>query len=157
VDHRRRDGEPTVRRILVAADAGVDPHRLVTQCCRLPESEMLSVSLLVPLVADSKTPIQDGAWRAGLLRRASTLADAAGIRLEDFVLADDDPRALDDLVGSGEFDAVVICAANEDASSPVLTLLAQAARRHELAVVESGRKLRSHKGWLSRVVARCHG
>jgi hypothetical protein len=55
-------------------------------------------------------------------------------------------------VGSGEFDAVVICAANEDASSPVLPLVAQLGRLHGLAVVESGRNRRGHKGWLRRVV-----
>jgi hypothetical protein len=63
--------------------------------------------------------------RAALLRKTSALLDAAGVRLEDFVLADEDAGALDDLVGSGEFDAVVICAANEDVSSPVLPLVAQ--------------------------------
>ena len=149
---RPHDDQPTVRRILVAADAGVDPHRLVTQCCQLPESEMLSVSLLVPLAAGSKAPIQDGARRAGLLRRASALLDAAGVRLEDFVLAVGDADELDDLVGAGEFNAVLICAANEERSSPVLPLVAQLARLHGLAVVESGRNLRGHRGWLRRVV-----
>jgi hypothetical protein len=76
----------------------------------------------------------------------------AGVRLEDFVLADEGAGALDDLVASGEFDAVLICAANEDASSPVLPLVAQLGRLHGLAVVESGRNLRGHKGWLRRVV-----
>lgn len=150
--HQRPHSQAELSRILVAADAGVDPHRLVAQCCQLPDSEMLSVSLLVPLAADSKAPIQDGARRAGLLRRASALLDAAGVRLEDFVLADDDAGALDDLVGSGEFDAVMICAANADPSSPVLPLVAKAGRLHGLAVVESGRNLRGHKGWLRRVV-----
>jgi hypothetical protein len=152
VDHQRHDSQPALTRILVAADAGVDPHRLVTQCCRLPDSEFVSVSLLVPLAADSKAPIQDGARRAGLLRRASVLLDAAGVRLEDFVLAVGDADEVDDLVGAGEFDAVLICAANEERSSPVLPLVAQRARLHGLAVVESGRNLRGHKGWLRRVV-----
>jgi hypothetical protein len=151
VDHQRHDDQSTLRRILVAADAGVDPHRLVTQCCQLPGSEILSVSLLVPL-ADSKAPIQDGARRAGLLRRASALLDAAGVRLEDFVLAVGDADEVDDLVGSGEFDAVMICAADENVSSPLLSLVAQAGRVHGLAVVESGRNLRRHKGWFRRVV-----
>ena len=148
----RHHSQAELSRILVAADAGVDPHRLVTQCCRLPDSEFVSVSLLVPLAADSKAPIQDGARRAGLLRRASVLLDAAGVRLEDFVLAVGDADEVDDLVGAGEFDAVLICAANEERSSPVLPLVAQRARLHGLAVVESGRNLRGHKGWLRRVV-----
>jgi len=152
VAHQRHHSQAELSRILVAADVGVDPHRLVTQCCRLPDSEFVSVSLLVPLAADSKAPIQDGARRAGLLRRASALLDAAGVRLEDLVLAVGDPDDVDDLVGAGEFDAVLICAANGERSSPVLPLVAQRARLHGLAVVESGRNLRGHRGWLRRVV-----
>ena len=113
---------------------------------------MLSVSLLVPLADDSKAPIQVGARRATLLRRASALLDAAGVRLEDFVLAVGDADEVDDLLGSGEFDAVLICAANEERSSPVLALVARLARLRGLAIVESGRNLRGHRGWLCRVV-----
>lgn len=149
---QQHDGQADLSRILVAADVSVDPHRLVTLCCQRPDSEMLSVSLLVPLAAESGAPVQSGARRAGLLRRASALLDAAGVRLEDFVLADGDADDVDDLVGSGEFDAVLICAANEERSSPVLPLVAQLARLHGLAVVESGRNLRGHKGWLRRVI-----
>jgi hypothetical protein len=152
VDHHRHDSQPDLSRILVAADPGVDPHRLVTLCCQRPDSELLSVSLLVPLAAGPEARPHGGVVRAGLLRRASALLDAAGVRLEDFVLADDDAGALDDLVGSGEFDAVMICAANDDVSSPVLPLVAKAGRLHGLAVVESGRNLRGHKRWLGRLV-----
>jgi hypothetical protein len=133
VSRQRHDGQAEVSRILVAADAGVDPHRLVKLCCQRADSEMLSVSLLVPLPADSKAPLQDGARRTSLLRRASALLDAAGVHLEDFVSAGGDADELDDLVRSGEFDAVLICAANEESSSP-------------------GRNLRGHKGWLRRVI-----
>jgi hypothetical protein len=149
---QRHDSQAELSRILVAADADVDPHRLVMLCCQRPDSEMLSVSLLVPVAANSKAPIQDGARRAGLLRRASALLDAAGVRLEDFVLAEDDAAALDDLLRSGEFDGVVTCPANEDVSSPVLSRVAQLGRLHGLAVVESGRNRRGHMGWLRRVV-----
>jgi hypothetical protein len=152
VDHQRHDSQPALTRILVAADAAVDPHRLVTLCCERPDSEFVSVSLLVPLAAGSTACSRGGSVRAALLRKASALLDAAGVRLEDFVLADEDAGALDDLVGSGEFDAVVICATSKDVSSPVLPLVAQLGRLHGLAVVESGRKLRGHKGWLRRVV-----
>jgi hypothetical protein len=152
VDHQRRDTQPAPVRLLVAADAGVDPHRLVTLCCQRLDSEFVSVSLLVPLAAESGARSRGGLVRAGLLRKASRLLDAAGVRLEDFVLADEDAGALDDLVGSGEFDAVVVCAANEDVSSPVLPLVAQLGRLHGLPVVESGRNLRGHKSWLRRVV-----
>jgi hypothetical protein len=153
VAHQRHHSQAGLSRILVAADAGVDPHRLVTQCCQLPNSEFVSVSLLVPHAADSKAPIQDGARRAGLLRRASALLDAAGVRLEDFVLAVGDADEVDNLVAAGEFDAVLICAANEEKSSPVLPLVAKRARLHGLAVVESGRNLRGRKGWLRRAVS----
>ena len=152
MDHERHDSQPTVTRVLVAADAGVDPHRLVTLCCERPDSERVSVSLLVPLAAASEGRSRGGLVRAGLLRKASALLDAAGIRLEDFVLADEDAGALDELVRSGEFDAVFICAADEDVSSPVLSLVAQLGRLHGLAVVESRRNPRGHKGWLRRVV-----
>ena len=149
---QRHDSQADLSRILVAADASVDPHRLVTLCCQRPDSETLSVSLLVPLAAELGAPIQSGARRAGLLRRAAALLDAAGVRLEDFVLSDGDADEVDDLIGSGEFDAVLICAANVEGSSPVLSLVAQMARLHGLAVVESGRNLRGHKGWLRRVI-----
>jgi hypothetical protein len=152
VDHQRNDSQPALTRILVAADAGVDPHRLVTLCCQRPDSEFVSVSLLVPLAAGSEVRSRGGSVRAGLLRKASALLDAAGVRLEDFVLADEDADALEALVGSDEFDAVVVCAANEDVSSPVLPLVAQLGRLHGLAVIESGRNLRGHKSWLRRVV-----
>jgi hypothetical protein len=152
VARQRHDSQADISRILVAADASVDPHRLVTLCCQRPDSEMSSVSLLVPLAADSKAPLQDGARRASLLRRASALLDAAGVRLEDFVLAVGDADEVDDLVGSGEFDAVLICAANEERSSPVLPLVAQLARLRGLAVVESGRNVRGRTRWLRRLV-----
>ena len=154
MDHERHDGQPDLSRILVAADGGVDPHRLVTLCCQRPDSELVSVSLLVPLAAGSDARSRSGVARAGLLRKAAALLDAAGVRLEDFVFADEDAGALDHLVGSGEFDAVVICAANKDVSSPVLPLLAQLGRLHGLAVVESGRNLRGHKGWFRRFVGK---
>jgi len=152
VDHKRHDSQLALTRILVAADAGVDPHRLVTLCCERPDSECVSVSLLVPFAAGSEARSRGGFVRAGLLRKASALLDAAGVALEDFVLADEDAGALDDLMGSGEFDAVLICAANEDVSSPVLPLVAQLGRLHGLAVVESRRNRRGHKGWLRRVI-----
>jgi hypothetical protein len=152
VDHQRHDSQPAHTRTLVAADAGVDPHRLVTLCCQRPDSEFASVSLLVPLAAGSEARPRGGLVRAALLRRASTLLDAAGVRLEDFVLADEDADALEELVESGEFDAVLICAADQGVSSPVLPLVARLGRLHGLAVVESRRSLRGQKGWLWRVV-----
>ena len=152
VDHQQHDSQPTLARILVAADAGIDPHRLVALCCQRPDSEFVSVSLLVPLAGGPEARSHGGVVRAGLLRKASALLDAAGVRLEDFVLADENADSLEELLGSGEFDAVLVCAADGDGSSSVLPLVAQLGRLHGLAVVESGRNLRGHKGWLRRVV-----
>jgi hypothetical protein len=152
MDHQGHSSRPALTRILLAADAGVDPHRLVTVCCQRPDSELVSLSLLVPLDAGSEARPRSGLVRAGLLREAAVLLDAAGVRLEDFVLADEDASALEDLVGSGEFDAVLICAADHGVPSPVLPLVAQLGRLHGLAVVESGRNLRGQKSWLRRVV-----
>jgi hypothetical protein len=69
-----------------------------------------------------------------------------------FILADEDAGTLEDLVESGEFDAVLICAADHGVSSPVLPLMAQLGHLHGLAVDESGRNLRGPKGWPRRVV-----
>jgi hypothetical protein len=151
LDHQRHDSQKDLSRILVAADAGVDPHQLVTLCCQRPDSETLSVSLLVPLSGGPEARGYGGVVRAALMRKVSALLDAAGVRLEDFVLADENVDALDALIGSGEFDGVAICAAHDGVTSPVLPLAARLARLHGLAVVESGR-VRGEKSWFHRVV-----
>jgi hypothetical protein len=66
------------------------------------------------------------------------------------VLADEDADALDDLVGSGEFDSVLIYTADEEGSSPVLPLVARLGRLHGLAVVESRGNVRGRHGWFRR-------
>ena len=152
MDHRRHETQPGVSRVLVAVDPGVDPHRLVALCCRRPDSELLSVSLLVPLAPGPEARSHRGIVRASLLRKASALLDAAGVRLEDFVLADENACALAELVGSGEFDAILVCAGDDELSSPVLPLLAQTGRLHGVSVVESGRNHGGPWGWLRRVV-----
>lgn len=152
MDQRRDETPPGVSRVLVAADPGVDPHRLVTLCCRQPDSELLSVSLLVPLDAGPEASSHGCIVRTGLLRTASRLLDAAGVRLEDFVLVDENVDALEELVGSGEFEAILVCAGNGGSSSPVLPLLAQLGRLYGVAVVDGGSNLRGHKSWLRRVV-----
>jgi hypothetical protein len=152
MDHERHDIHVELSRVLLAADASVDAHRLVTLCCGRPDSETLTVSLLVPLVAASEPHSNNGVARAVLLRKASTLLDAAGVRLEDFVLADEDADALDDLVGSGEFDSVLICTADEEVSSPVLSVVARLGRVHGLAVVESRGNVRGRHCWFRRLV-----
>ena len=86
-----------------------------------------------------------------LLRKASGLLEAAGIRLEDVTLSAGDTDALDELVRSGGFDALFVCATHQEASSPVLQLAARLARLHGLAVIASA----PHAGqgsWLRRLV-----
>jgi hypothetical protein len=43
---RRHDSQAGPSRVLVVADAGVDPHQLATLCCERPDGEVLSVFLL---------------------------------------------------------------------------------------------------------------
>ena len=86
-----------------------------------------------------------------LLRKAAGLFDAAGIRLEDVTLSDEDTDALDRLVRSGGFDALFVCAAHEEASSPVLPLAARLARLHGLTVI-AGAPQPGPGSWLRRMV-----
>ncbi len=137
-------------RLLVVADASVDPHRLVKFCCERAGDDGLGVSLVV-LIDDDARPSSEGtAMAERLLRDAAGLFDAAGIRLEDVTLSDEDTDALDQLVRSGGFDALFVCATHE-ASSPLLPLTARLARLHGLTVIASA----PHPGqgsWLRRLV-----
>jgi hypothetical protein len=138
-------------RLLVAADATVDPHRLVKFCCDRAGSDGLGVSLLVPIDDHALPPSEATAAAARLLRKAAGLFDAAGIRLEDVTLSDEDTAALDRLVRSGGFDALFVCTTHEDGSSPVLPLAARIARSHGVTVIASAPQ-RGHGSWLRRLV-----
>jgi hypothetical protein len=63
--------------LLVAAEPGIGPHRLVTLCCTLARGDAPSVTLLIP----------EGEVRAGdqLVGRGAVLLQAAGLRLEDVI------------------------------------------------------------------------
>jgi hypothetical protein len=138
-------------RLLIAADPSVDPHRLVGLCCELAAGDALTVSLLVP-ADDESAAGSDGSARAvRLLGYAVTLLDAAGIRLEDVMVGEEDGREVDELVRLGGFDSLLVCAPRERAPSPGLSLAVQSAREHGLTVLDSARQAAGHPSWLRRV------
>jgi hypothetical protein len=140
-----------LNRPLVAADPHIDPHRLVAVCCRHAGDAPLAVSLLIP-VEDEARPWSESTARAErLLNAADVLLGAAGIDLEEVVLTDGRGQELGELVRLGGFDALLICAGDDGASSNVLPLAARLARQHGLDVIESGGRA-GHPGWLRRVV-----
>jgi hypothetical protein len=144
-------------RLLVAADTSIDPHRLVTVCSEHANGGAASVSLLVPVALDSRPPSLNAARAEGLLRAATALLDAAGFRLEDIALADDDPDFVGRLMRSGGFDALLVCPARGNTASPVLPLAVRLARLHGLSVDCDGRRGIGQTSWLRRVVNRCCG
>ena len=151
MDYHENPSRTELSRLLVAADASIDPHRLVRLCCERAASDPLSVSLLVP--ADD----QSGAWSRSaasehLLRLAAALLDAAGFRLEDVIVADEDGQAVQQLVRFGGFDALLVCAPRGKVPSPTLSLAVRLARLHGLTVLPSGHQGAGHASWLRRVL-----
>jgi hypothetical protein len=136
---------------LVVADTSIDPHRLVRFCCERAGSEGLDVSLLVPVDDETQPWSESCAAATRLLGRAAALLDAAGVRLEEVTTADEDAATVGALVRSGAFDALLVCAAEEKASSAVLAIAVRQARVYGLPVIGTAR----HGGqpsWLRRVV-----
>jgi hypothetical protein len=121
-------------RLLVAADPTIDPHRLVTICSDHSGGGAASVSLLVPVDLESKRSSASAERAEGLLRPATALLDAAGFRVEDIALAADEADVVELLVGSGGFDALLVCPARRRHSSPVLCLAVRVARTQGLEV-----------------------
>jgi hypothetical protein len=142
VEFQQDSHQVELSRLLVAADATVDPHRLVKFCCDRAGNDGLGVSLLVPIDDDALPPSERTATAARLLRKAAGLFDAAGIRLEGVTLSEEDTDALD---------ALFVCATHEGASSPVLPLAARLARLHGLTVIASAPQP-GHGSWLRRLV-----
>jgi hypothetical protein len=138
-------------RLLVAADTSIDPHRLVTICSEHADGRAPSVSLLVPVDLGSRPASMSAAPAEGLLRAATALFEAAGVHLEDIVLADDDAEFVEELMRSGGFDALLVCPARRK-PSPVLPLAVRLARLHELTVDDDGRP-GGRASWLRRVVS----
>ena len=138
-------------RLLVAADTAIDPHRLVKICSDHAGGGAPSVSLLVPVDLEKQRPSMSAARAEGLLRVATALFDAAGIRLEDIALADEDADFVGQFMRSGGFDALLVCPARGNAASPVLPLAVRLARLHGLTTDDDGRP-RGRASWLRHFV-----
>jgi hypothetical protein len=140
-----------LHRPLVAADSGIDPHRLVRFCCEHAGADPLSVSLVISVEYESRPWSESTARAERLLHDIDVLFGAAGIDFDEVVITDGAGPELGELMRSGGFDALLICAGDDAASSGVLPLAARTARQHGLDVVESGGR-HDHPGWLRRVV-----
>jgi hypothetical protein len=147
-------GQDAPSRLLVAADTSIDPHRLVKICSDHAGGGAPSVSLLVPVDLDSRRSSESAARAEGTLRPATSLLDAAGVRLEDITLAGEDSAFVEPLVCSGGFDALLVCAAHGRRSSPVLPLAVRTAQINGLAVHGYGRHDAGPASWLRRVIPR---
>jgi hypothetical protein len=151
VDYRQNPRPAALHRPLVAADPGIDPHRLVRVCCQHAGDEPLSVSLLIPVEDESRPWSESTARAERLLHDADVLLGAAGVDLEEVVISDGAGKELGELVRFGGFDALLICRRDDSASSSVLPLAARLAREHGLEVIESGGRP-DQPGWLRRMV-----
>jgi hypothetical protein len=140
-----------LHRPLVAADPGIDPHRLVRFCCEHAGADPLSVSLLIPVEDDARPWSESTARAERLLRDIDVLFGAAGIDLEEVVITGEADPELGELVRFGGFDALFVCARLDAESHGVLRLAAHLAREHGLEIIASGPPL-DHPGWLRRVI-----
>ena len=150
VDQDRNQAAPA--RLLMAADTSVDPHRLVRLSSQHADGDAPSVSLLVPVDLGSQPSSHSAARAEGLLRVATPLLDAAGIRLEDVALVGEDADFVGQLMRSRGFDALLVCPAHGKEASPVLPLVVRVARLNGLAVADDGRHRAGQASWLRRVV-----
>jgi hypothetical protein len=151
VDLHDKPSQAELSRLLVAADAGVDPHRLIRRCCELTRRDHLSVSLLVPSEEGSERRPDASAPAVRLLGWAATLLNAAGFRLEDVVVAGEDDREIDQLLRFGDFDALLVCAARGRVLSPALSLAVRSARLQGLTVFDGAPQAGGPASWLRRL------
>jgi hypothetical protein len=151
VDFQEHPSRTGLSHPLVAADAAIDPHRLVRLCCEHAGDEPLSVSLVIPVEDESRPWSESTAAAERLLHSADVLLGAAGVHLEEVIITDGGGQELGQLVRSGGFDGLLICLGDEPTSSAVLSLAARLARAHGLAVLESPDPP-GHAGWLRRVL-----
>ncbi|MGH2844519.1 MAG: hypothetical protein ACRDL0_00580 [Thermoleophilaceae bacterium] len=152
MDYQENPSPTDPSRLLIAADPGVDPHRLVRLCCERGASDPLGVSLLVPSDHESAARSDGSARAVRLLGQAAALLDAAGFRLEDLVVADDTGEEVDRLVRFGGFDALLVCAPRKKTPSPALSLAVRLARLHGVTIIGSDHQPDGHAGWLRRVL-----
>jgi hypothetical protein len=152
VDFEQSPRPAALHRLLVAADADIDPHRLVGVCCQHAGAEPLSVSLLIAVEDEARPWSESTAQAERLLHNVDVLLGAAGISLEEVVITEGADQELEQLVRFGGFDALLVCARGDDTERVgVLLLLARLARAQGVKVIETGRPL-DHPGWLRRVV-----
>lgn len=130
-------------RLLAALDAGFDPYRFVRLCCTRADGDTPSVTLLVP---GGESAVGDR------LRKAAELLKAAGLRLDDVVVADGDGTAVERLVRCGGFDALVVCPARGQRSSPMTSLAVGVADARGLEVLGTGHQAGWPASWLRRLV-----
>jgi hypothetical protein len=135
----QRHQVPAPARLLVAADSGIDAHRVVKLCSHHAQADGPSVSLLVPVEIDPSPSPASPARVEEMLRVTTRLLDWAGIRLEEITLTDHDPVLVEQVVGCGDFDRLVVCSAHGSDLSPVLGLAMDVARRQGLPVMGDGR------------------
>jgi hypothetical protein len=138
VDFQHNPSRAALSRLLIAAEASVDPHRLVRLCCEHAQDDLPSVSLLVPVPDKSQPWSPSSAAAERLLLIAAALLDGAGVRLEELIIADEDGQEIDQLVRFGGFDALLVCAAHERVSTRVLVLASRLAQLEGLTVVGDG-------------------
>jgi hypothetical protein len=151
VDIQDNPSRGELPRLLVAADAGVDPHRLIRRCCELTARDHLSVTLLVPSDERPGTGSGGAARAIRLLGWTATLLNAAGFRLEDVVVAGEADREIDHLVRFGDFDALLLCAARGSALPPGLSLAVRSARQQGLTVFDGVPEAGGPASWLRRL------
>jgi hypothetical protein len=151
VDFPDNPSRAELSRLLVAADPEVDPHRLVGLCCEGAAGDAVSVSLLVPLDDESGARADGSAQAVRLVGHAATLLDAAGVRLEDVIVREDDGRELEELLRCGGFDALHVCAPRDRVPSRALSLAIRSARAHGLTVLGTVHQAAGPASWLRRV------
>jgi hypothetical protein len=151
VDFEQEPSQAELSRLLIAADTGVDPHRLVRLCCEHSAGGAISVSLLIPAVEDEPEPGAASGGGADALTRSIALLHAAGIRVAHVVAVGGDGRGVGRLVRSGDFDALLVCEGSTGDASPVLPLAARLAHFHGLTVLRSERPP-ARPSWLRRAM-----
>jgi hypothetical protein len=88
VDFQEHPSRTALSRPLVAADASIDSHLLVTLCCEHAGDEPPSVSLVIPVDDESRPWSASTAAAERLLHNADVLLDAAGVHLEEVIITD---------------------------------------------------------------------
>ena len=78
MDFEEHPSRTELSRPLVAVNAGIDPHRLVTLCCQHAGDEQLSVSLVIPVEDESRPWSESTAAAERLLHNAGSAPGRGG-------------------------------------------------------------------------------